>query len=196
MVNLFGNHEVQYTFVNGGSRLRPTYSLRTIITTASILLATVISSFYAGRSSISQATKGPLDRTPLPLFSCTSIPRSCASYFFACGSPPDLLAKVPTHSQIFYQNHTFGAAPSNVSNAAWASLFPDQGGFFKHPNIAPQRSAWAVFHQLHCLVSRETKPSFFIQSPNTRHRTVSGKGTGPYMTLPFTATNSMSKISL
>ncbi|KAG6999525.1 hypothetical protein G7Y79_00034g069480 [Physcia stellaris] len=53
--------------------------------------------------------------------------------------------------EIFRYNRTFGAAPSNLSNAAWASIFPEQGGFFKHPDLAPQRSAWAVFHQLHCL---------------------------------------------
>jgi hypothetical protein len=26
-----------------------------------------------------------------------------------------------------------------------------QGGFFKHPDLAPERSTFAVFHQLHCL---------------------------------------------
>jgi len=55
--------------------------------------------------------------------------------------------------QVFRYNRTFGELPSNYSNQAWHDLFPEQGGFFKHPTIAPQRSAFAVFHQLHCLNS-------------------------------------------
>ena len=58
-----------------------------------------------------------------------------------------------TTSQVFRYNRTYGSAPSNLTNAAWAALLPEQGGFFKHPSIAPERSAFSVFHQLHCLVN-------------------------------------------
>lgn len=30
-------------------------------------------------------------------------------------------------------------------------MFPAEGGFFIHPQIAPTRSTFSVFHQLHCL---------------------------------------------
>ena len=60
---------------------------------------------------------------------------------------------VDTVSQVFKYNRTFGDVPSNYTNQAWEDLFPLQGGFFKHPDLAPERSAFSVFHQLHCLVS-------------------------------------------
>lgn len=52
----------------------------------------------------------------------------------------------------FRYNGSYGSAPANHTDTAWASLFPVQGGFFKDPQLAPQRSAFSVFHQLHCLV--------------------------------------------
>ncbi|KIY03958.1 uncharacterized protein Z520_00650 [Fonsecaea multimorphosa CBS 102226] len=48
-------------------------------------------------------------------------------------------------------NASFGDAPNTVTEAAWDSLLPVQGGFFQHPEIATARSDFAVFHQLHCL---------------------------------------------
>ncbi|KAJ8064634.1 hypothetical protein OCU04_006960 [Sclerotinia nivalis] len=53
----------------------------------------------------------------------------------------------------FKYNKTFGEPPSKTSDEAWESLFPVHGGFFKHPQLAPERSAFSVFHQLHCLNS-------------------------------------------
>jgi hypothetical protein len=53
----------------------------------------------------------------------------------------------------FAMEPLFGDKPSNESDAAWEELFPARGGFFNHPTIAPKRAAYAVFHQLHCLVS-------------------------------------------
>ena len=66
--------------------------------------------------------------------------------------------EVNTVSRVFQYDRIFGEAPSNLSDLAWQALFPEQGGFFKHPDIAPERSAFAVFHQLHCLV-RNTRKS-------------------------------------
>lgn len=59
---------------------------------------------------------------------------------------------VETGPKKFEYNRTFGEATSNASRAAWEALFPAHGRFFKHPNLAPKRSALSVFHQLHCLV--------------------------------------------
>ncbi|KAI3321859.1 hypothetical protein HD806DRAFT_502138 [Xylariaceae sp. AK1471] len=56
-----------------------------------------------------------------------------------------------TVSYIFEQNDTFGQPQSKEVNAAWRDLLPKRGGFFTHPTIAPERSAFAVFHQIHCL---------------------------------------------
>lgn len=58
-----------------------------------------------------------------------------------------------TKDQLFEHQKIYGGKPSNESNAVWDSLMPKRGGFFNHPEIAPERSAYAVFHQLHCLVS-------------------------------------------
>ncbi|KAH8676551.1 hypothetical protein BGZ60DRAFT_259733 [Tricladium varicosporioides] len=59
--------------------------------------------------------------------------------------------KISSEQSVFRYNRTFGERPSNKTNQAWNGLFPHQGGYFRHPQIAPQRSALAVFHQLHCL---------------------------------------------
>lgn len=54
---------------------------------------------------------------------------------------------------LFKMEAIYGAKPSNESDTAWSALMPKRGGFFNHPKIAPERSAYAVFHQLHCLVN-------------------------------------------
>lgn len=59
---------------------------------------------------------------------------------------------VPERPQTFHYNRSFTERPSQYTDDAWQSLFPRQGGYFRHPQIAPSRSAFAVFHQLHCLV--------------------------------------------
>ncbi|KAF7864304.1 uncharacterized protein EAF02_010272 [Botrytis sinoallii] len=61
--------------------------------------------------------------------------------------------RLDTLLQTFEYNRTFGEPPSNVSDEAWRSVFPSHGGFFKHPRLAPERSAFSVYHQLHCLNS-------------------------------------------
>lgn len=54
------------------------------------------------------------------------------------------------HKHTFVFNQTF-AEGGSAADAAWESLFPSQGGFFRHPTISPERANFAVFHQLHCL---------------------------------------------
>ncbi|KAH7385372.1 hypothetical protein DE146DRAFT_680987 [Phaeosphaeria sp. MPI-PUGE-AT-0046c] len=58
---------------------------------------------------------------------------------------------VTSHEHRFEYNRTFTEKPNTTTNAAWKELFPEQGGFFKHPDLAANRSTFAVFHQLHCL---------------------------------------------
>ncbi|KAI9842790.1 MAG: hypothetical protein M1837_006893 [Sclerophora amabilis] len=53
--------------------------------------------------------------------------------------------------EVFRYNRTFAERPSVETDQAWDDLFPEQGGFFRHPTLAPKRAAFAVFHQLHCL---------------------------------------------
>jgi hypothetical protein len=60
-------------------------------------------------------------------------------------------ATVGTVSRILEYNETFTGS-STASNAAWKTLIPHRGGFFNHPTLAPQRSVFSIFHQLHCLV--------------------------------------------
>jgi hypothetical protein len=63
------------------------------------------------------------------------------------------LKAVEIMPMIFKYNKTFAEAPSPATNQAWDEIFPTHGGFFVHPSLAPKRSAFAVFHQLHCLVN-------------------------------------------
>ncbi|KAF2687592.1 hypothetical protein K458DRAFT_466989 [Lentithecium fluviatile CBS 122367] len=63
-------------------------------------------------------------------------------------------------SKLFEYNRTFGEPPSDTTNAAWESLFPKHGGFFVHPKLASKRSAFSVFHQMHCL--DELRHGFYV----------------------------------
>lgn len=62
-----------------------------------------------------------------------------------------LTRAVTTSPRIFDVDLSFALPPSQQVDAAWASLLPQGGGFFKHPTLAPKKSCVAVFHQLHCL---------------------------------------------
>lgn len=66
-------------------------------------------------------------------------------------STPTAPFALATEEKMFRQEQLFGE-PSNASNAAWGALFPKRGGFFNHPDIAPERSAYAV-------VSEQSNPS-------------------------------------
>jgi hypothetical protein len=54
---------------------------------------------------------------------------------------------------MFAGNESFIGKPSTEKDLAWKSLMPEKGGFFEHPKIAREKSVFAVFHQMHCLVS-------------------------------------------
>ncbi|KAM0802769.1 hypothetical protein BDR22DRAFT_93856 [Usnea florida] len=57
---------------------------------------------------------------------------------------------LPLHKHTFVYNQTF-AEGGPAADEAWESLFPSQGGFFRHPTISRGRANFAIFHQLHCL---------------------------------------------
>ncbi|KAK1999139.1 hypothetical protein LX36DRAFT_743647 [Colletotrichum falcatum] len=59
--------------------------------------------------------------------------------------------KVPTVRKTFELDLKYAMPPSPAVDEAWASLLPREGGFFRHPRLAPRTSCMAVFHQLHCL---------------------------------------------
>lgn len=53
----------------------------------------------------------------------------------------------------FRYNRTFSSAPSPETDISWDSIFPPHGGFFNNTEAGMKRGTFAVFHQLHCLVS-------------------------------------------
>lgn len=138
----------QYTLIGGSktgleapadhrSYFRPHSKLLTILVGALVIIA----SFFAGKWS--STGHNPLSELNREL-------QVLSAYILKRYSP---LSLVGTKSFEFMYNRTFGEVPSNKSTKAWADLFPTQGGYFIHPTIAPKRSVFSVFHQLHCLVN-------------------------------------------
>ncbi|MCJ1409837.1 hypothetical protein MMC19_003920 [Ptychographa xylographoides] len=72
--------------------------------------------------------------------------------------------ELDTVPQTFVFNRTFADPPSQATEEAWNEMFPQHGGYFSHPTIAPERSTLSVFHQLHCVV----RPSPPLPSPFVR----------------------------
>jgi hypothetical protein len=95
------------------------------------------------------------------LFPCwTAISSVSAEGHHKCASSwvsrPKVLAQMLTvlvrsNERVFRFDATFVNGTSLDADRAWLDLFPLQGGFFKHPQFAPNRSTFSVFHQLHCL---------------------------------------------
>ena len=71
---------------------------------------------------------------------------------------------MPLHRHTFIFNQTF-VDSGPAAEAAWKSLFPSQGGYFRHPTISPERSDFAVFHQLHCL--EKIRETYWVLYDNT-----------------------------
>ncbi|TVY58743.1 Oxidase ustYa [Lachnellula cervina] len=69
--------------------------------------------------------------------------------FHSIKSSSDFQLDTLTHT--FLYNRSFSYPPSDHTNRAWRNIFPQEGGFFVHPTVAPTRSTFSVFHQLHCL---------------------------------------------
>ncbi|KAK2036300.1 hypothetical protein LZ31DRAFT_452088, partial [Colletotrichum somersetense] len=53
-------------------------------------------------------------------------------------------------------NISFIGRPDQERNRAWESLYLEGGGFFIHPSIAPERSVFSTFHQIHYHDQRRT----------------------------------------
>ena len=142
MFSLFRVPQVRYSLLDEIKSPSNLYSSRTFnCRTFPYLLALllfIIASFFAGRYSPNYgATRNIQSKSDFYLDTEKSVPHGVI---------------VNSVVQIFRYNRTFGEFPSNQTNQAWSELFPEQGGFFKHPTLAPTRSALSVFHQLHCLV--------------------------------------------
>ena len=127
-----------------------------------LLICVGSASFWLGRFSTGYE--------PLPTVQCKH-----SIYHFV---PPLTELIVRPLARLFVYNRTFGEPPSPSTNRAWEALFPEQGGFFKHPSIAPHRSAFSVFHQLHCLVSRYHFCDRIIMLKSTGHRMVFARAIG------------------
>lgn len=151
MSRSFTRDVFRYSFLvrGGGHASRITthtsLSLSHVIAVILTLLFVATAGFFAGRLSHTD-------------FNQHVIQREFDSILKWLYKPPMVTLQiiVTTKPEVFSYNRTFGEAPSNASDSAWFSLFPEQGGFFKHPTIAPQRSAFSVFHQLHCLVCKNS----------------------------------------
>ena len=103
-----------------------------------------------------------------------------------------LTCTVRTEPVTFKYNGIYGEQPSEITDQAWENLFPEQGGFFKHPDLAPMRSALSVFHQLHCLVRWF---SLLVEFPLIiDDRTASARLTGLYIEPPRTVLKSPQEI--
>ena len=64
-----------------------------------------------------------------------------------------LILEVRLASKEFVYERLYGSRSSPAVDQAWLHLFPSYGGFFEHPTIAPERSTFSAFHQLHCVNS-------------------------------------------
>ena len=80
-------------------------------------------------------------------------------------------------------NLTYTKEPSPESDAAWDSMFPSKPwtlshaashsyfkaegvGFVKHPELSPNLSGLAIFHELHCVVSNPKAAYFQRYKPH------------------------------
>lgn len=79
-------------------------------------------------------------------------------------------------------NPTYTEEPSPETDAAWDSMFPKGVGFVKHPEVSPNLSGLAVFHELHCVVS---DPEHRLSTNNDTTPTPIATRRGPKLTVPF-----------
>ncbi|KAK2051585.1 hypothetical protein LY76DRAFT_640053 [Colletotrichum caudatum] len=87
--------------------------------------------------------------------------------------------RLPTVRKTFELDLKYAMPPSPAVDEAWASLLPKEGGFFRHPKLAPRTSCMAVFHQLHCLdmirqTLYEARPDY--AAPSSRNGTKDAGG--------------------
>ena len=61
MFQFLRGHEYRYNPLHGGSRFRSDYSPRTLLLAALVLLASTITSFYAGRLSIPNSRQSTIN---------------------------------------------------------------------------------------------------------------------------------------
>jgi hypothetical protein len=55
---------------------------------------------------------------------------------------------------VWNKNPTFADTPSELTEAAWATLIPNRRGFIRHPKLtSSELKSVSAFHEIHCLVS-------------------------------------------
>ncbi|KAJ4385386.1 hypothetical protein N0V93_009813 [Gnomoniopsis smithogilvyi] len=60
-------------------------------------------------------------------------------------SPPGRITTV------FHYQKEFSIRANNETSALWDSMFPRGRGFIRDPDLSPEPTCVAVYHQLHCL---------------------------------------------
>lgn len=148
--NMFGHFTKsgpRYSLVDGAKRHTSLPPIRSILSVLLVFFAAA-SCFLAGRYSRTLELDEKISRE-----SQLQNHAPLDAYQFS----------VRTNPVTFKYDRMYGERPSNSTDQAWGDLFPEQGGFFKHPDLAPKRSALAVFHQLHCLVRQPLPP---LQDPH------------------------------
>ncbi len=155
MLHFLAKRDYRYSALRVGTQEKSQVYTLAFLLRALVVLALMATSFIAGRLSSRKNLHTTIDRKNA--FFAKS-PRRRDSK----AKRPSLLI-VSSYSKVFEYAPIYGSAPSKTSNMAWSLLFPDQGGFFQHPALAPQRSAFSVFHQLHCLVSASVLQSISSQ---------------------------------
>lgn len=165
----------QYSLIGGkketGTVIWSTILRRTLVTYFLVVLLAAGTGFWAGKYSNEKSCQVNIE--------CEF---SAQTSSFGAVIDFDFSATVDLKPQIFQYNRTFGEAPSNHTDRAWNELFPEQGGFFIHPTIAPSRSAFSTFHQLHCLVGSAGYITPFILT--VRNRMAYVKATGLFIKPP------------
>jgi hypothetical protein len=69
---------------------------------------------------------------------------------------------------VWNKNRTFADAPSELTEAAWATLIPNGRGFIRHPRLTSNKlKSVSAFHETHCLVSSTRRERYEVTSLST-----------------------------
>ena len=111
-----------------------------------IVVCAILGGFFLGSVTFGGTWSPHLGKEP-DILSCKYFDQTASTHSVAL----TVMIKVERHPKVLKYNRTF-SENSHKTEAAWESLFPQQGGYFSHPTVAPTRATFSVFHYLHCLV--------------------------------------------
>ena len=139
---------IRYTPLYGEETVKTRISLRNVAVYGVLVVVTATVGFLAGWYTARAAGSMVITATASgDSISCMTAGQRKHSLSTDIGE-----RVVDAKPHTFRYNRTFSSAPSPVTDEAWEQLFPAHHGFFSHPTIAPARSAFSAFHELHCLV--------------------------------------------